>query len=90
MDTNLFGSLTTLPWYAKFFGPILEAKDVAMEIVRVVERGERGVVRMPFYAKIIGNVWAVLPGSVQKGVRWWSGVDEAVGQGKGKQGRKCE
>ena len=90
MDTNLFGPHTTLPWYAHFFGPTLEAKDVAMEIVRVVERGEGGVIRMPFYAKIIGHTWGVLPGSLQKGVRWWSGVDEAVGHGKGVQGRKSD
>ena len=90
MNTNLFGPYTTLPWYANFFGPILEAKDVAMEIVRVVERGEGGVIRMPFYAKIIGNTWGALPGSAQRGVRWWSGVDEAVGQGKGQPGRKSD
>lgn len=81
MDTNLFASHTTLPWYANFFGPILDAKDVAMEIVRTVERGEGGVLRLPFYAKCIGTgLWDVLPGSLQQLVRWWSGIDVAVRQ----------
>ena len=73
MDTNLFGPHTTLPWYANFFGPVLEAKDVAMEIVRVVERGEGGVVRMPFYAKIIGVCVGSVAGECAEGfevVEW--------------------
>lgn len=90
MDTSLFASHTSLPWYANFFGPKLEAKDVAMEIVRKVERGEGGVIRMPFYAKCIGlGVWAVLPGSIQKLARWWSGIDEAVRQDRSQTQKKA-
>ena len=42
-----------------------------------VERGEGGVIRMPFYAKCV-PVLGVLPGGVQRVVRWWSGIDRAI------------
>ena len=50
IETGLFADMS-LPWYANFFGPVLDAKDVASEIIRVVGRGEGGVVRMPAYAR---------------------------------------
>jgi short-subunit dehydrogenase len=77
LSTQLFSDITKLPWYAHFFGPVLEAKDVAKEILRVVERGEGGVIRMPFYAKCVPML-GVLPGSLQRVVRWWSGIDRAI------------
>lgn len=73
-----------LPWYANFFGPVLDTKDVADEIVKRIWMGQGGVLRMPFYARCVGSGWyAVLPGCVKRGVRWWSGIDGAMG-GKGK------
>jgi len=56
---------------------VLEAKDIAKEIVRRVERGDGGVIRMPFYAKCVPML-SVMPGGVQMLVRWWSGIDRAI------------
>jgi NAD(P)-dependent dehydrogenase (short-subunit alcohol dehydrogenase family) len=76
LDTPLFAS-TSLPFYARFFGPLLEAKDVAKEIVRTIEGGRGGVIRMPFYAKCM-PFYGVLPGTLQLAVRWFSGIDGAI------------
>ncbi|RMZ79541.1 hypothetical protein DV737_g3353, partial [Chaetothyriales sp. CBS 132003] len=54
LDTALFANVTHLPWYANFFAPVLDAKDVADAIIGVVSRGESGVVRMPLYASVAG------------------------------------
>jgi short-subunit dehydrogenase len=83
LSTHLFTSITKLPWYANFFGPVLEAKDVAKEIVRRVERGDGGVVRMPFYAKCVPFL-GVMPTGVQMLVRWGSGIDCSVVGREGK------
>lgn len=77
LDTQLFAGKTSLPFYAHFFGPILEAKDVAKEIVRTIERGDGGVIRMPFYARC-APVYGALPGTLQLVVRWFSGIDRAI------------
>ncbi|KIW76591.1 hypothetical protein Z517_09035 [Fonsecaea pedrosoi CBS 271.37] len=77
LSTQLFADITRVPFYAHFFGPVLEAKDVAKEIVRWVERGDGGVIRMPFYAKCVPFL-NVMPGAVQRVVRWWSGIDRAI------------
>ncbi|KIX96564.1 uncharacterized protein Z520_07830 [Fonsecaea multimorphosa CBS 102226] len=77
LSTQLFADITRVPFYAHFFGPVLEAKDVAKEIVRWVERGDGGVIRMPFYAKCVPFL-GVMPGAVQRVVRWWSGIDRAI------------
>lgn len=77
LSTHLFSEITRLPWYAHFFGPVLEAKDVAKEILRYVERGDGGVIRMPFYAKCV-PLLGLLPGAVQGCVRWWCGIDRAI------------
>ncbi|RMZ80019.1 hypothetical protein DV738_g3033, partial [Chaetothyriales sp. CBS 135597] len=64
LDTPLFADVTRLPWYANFFAPVLDPKDVADAIIRVVSRGEGGVLRMPLYASVVGAGWyAVLPGA---------------------------
>ena len=77
LSTQLFSDITKVPWYTQFFGPVLEAKDVAKEIVKVVERGEGGVIRMPFYAKCM-PLLNVMPGTVQRVARWFSGIDRAI------------
>ncbi|KIW93202.1 uncharacterized protein Z519_05807 [Cladophialophora bantiana CBS 173.52] len=77
LSTQLFADITRVPFYAHFFGPVLEAKDVAKEIVRCVERGDGGVIRMPFYAKCVPFL-GVMPGAAQRVVRWWSGIDRAI------------
>ena len=72
-----------LPWYANFLGPVVEPVELAREVVGLVERGMGGEVSLPVYAGWIEWVF-VLPGAVQRGVRWMSGVDAAmVGFGEG-------
>ena len=76
MDTELFASVTT-PWYADFIGPVLEVKDVARAIVNVIDSGEGGIIRMPFYATLL-PWYGVMPGSIQLLLRWASGIDKAL------------
>jgi short-subunit dehydrogenase len=80
LDTGLFGgdAAPKLPAWARFFGPVVEAKDVVRWITWYLERGEGGVVRLPFYARCVGVWWGVVPSSLQRVVRWASGVDGAV------------
>ena len=75
--TQLFADITEVPWYANFFGPLLEVNEVAKAVVRQLESGESGVIRMPFYSKCM-PVYGVMPGSVQKAMRWFSGIDRAI------------
>lgn len=77
MHTQLFADITKVPWYANFFGPVLEVNEVAKAILRVLEEGESGVIRMPFYSKCM-PVYSVMPGSVQRFMRWFSGIDSAI------------
>lgn len=77
LDTQLFADKTSVPFYAHFFGPVLEAKDVAKEILRKIERGDGGEIRIPFYAKCM-VFFPVLPGTVQLAFRWFSGIDRAM------------
>lgn len=79
MDTQLFTDVTKLPWYAHFVGPILEAKDVAKEIINVLDRGDGGIIRLPFYAKLM-PWYAVMPATFQLLLRWFSGIDSAIRQ----------
>lgn len=76
MDTEMFASVKT-PWYASFIGPVLEAKDVARAIVDTIDRGEGGIIRMPFYATLV-PWYGVMPGGVQMLLRWLSGIDRAL------------
>ncbi|KAK5053281.1 hypothetical protein LTR84_002255 [Exophiala bonariae] len=80
IKTQLFADKTSLPSYAEFFGPVLEAKDIAKEIVKTIERGDGGILRMPFYAKCM-PIYSLLPGTAQALVRWFSGIDRAIGAG---------
>ncbi|KAI1625422.1 7-alpha-hydroxysteroid dehydrogenase [Exophiala viscosa] len=77
LDTQLFADKTTVPFYAHFFGPVVEAKDIAKEIVRRIERGDGGSIRLPFYAKFM-PYFGVMPGTVQLMFRWFSGIDGAM------------
>lgn len=75
--TGLFEGITVVPWYAKFLAPVLEVNEVAREVVRVIETGSSAVVRMPFYCKCM-PIYNVLPGSLQKAMRWFSAIDQAI------------
>jgi NAD(P)-dependent dehydrogenase (short-subunit alcohol dehydrogenase family) len=76
MDTEMFARVET-PWYASFVGPVLEAKDVGRAIVNMIDRGEGGIIRMPFYATLV-PWYGIMPGSLQVVLRWISGIDRAL------------
>jgi NAD(P)-dependent dehydrogenase (short-subunit alcohol dehydrogenase family) len=91
LGTNLFAGVQTP---SSFLGPVVEAPELAKEIVRIVDEGVSGEISLPLYAKWVG-VLQVLPFSLQRLARWVSGVDTAmegfrargigmVGGGKGK------
>lgn len=74
MSSDLFAGVDTP---SNFFAPVLEPVDVAKEIIAAVDVGKGGVLAMPSYSRWIGLV-KVLPVSMQRVVRWWSGCDEAM------------
>ena len=77
IHTTLFADITDVPWYANFFGPILEVNDVAKAVVNQIESGDSGVLRMPFYSKCM-PFFAAMPSSMQTFMRWFSSVDKAI------------
>ncbi|KAJ6113614.1 Short-chain dehydrogenase/reductase family protein [Penicillium sp. IBT 18751x] len=77
MATPLFDWVRTP---SNFFAPVLEPVEVAREIVAAVDSGQGGVLRLPSFAKLV-NLYAVLPGAVQRLARFVSGIDRAVSSG---------
>lgn len=77
IHTQLFANITEVPWYANFFGPVLEVNEVAKAVVVQLESGESGVLRMPFYSKCM-PIYGVMPGCMQKAMRRFSGIDRAI------------
>ncbi|KAH0153571.1 NAD(P)-binding protein, partial [Aureobasidium melanogenum] len=74
LSTAMF---STLKSPSDFFGPVVQAKDLAREIVEMIEDGRDGVLCMPVYAWLIEWL-GVLPVSLQRAARWMSGVDGAM------------
>lgn len=74
LGTNLFAGVQTP---SSFLGPVVEAPELAREIVRVLDEGVSGEISLPLYAKWVG-VLQVLPFSLQRVARWASGVDTAM------------
>ena len=75
INTDLFRGVETP---SNFFGPILDTREVAKQIVRLIDDGEGGLIRMPAYARWIE--WLiVLPAGLHRLVRWASGIDVALG-----------
>jgi short-subunit dehydrogenase len=68
---------STLKSPSDFFGPVVQAKDLAREIVEMVGEGRNGVICMPVYAWLIEWL-GVLPVSLQRVARWVSRVDGAM------------
>ncbi|KAJ5585178.1 uncharacterized protein N7459_004978 [Penicillium hispanicum] len=60
-----------------FFAPVLEPVEVAREIVAAIDSGQGGVLRLPFFGKLV-NWYAVFPAAVQIVARYLSGIDDAV------------
>lgn len=74
LSTAMF---STLKSPSDFFGPVVQAKDLAREIVEMIEEGRDCVLCMPVYAWLIEWL-GVLPMSLQRTARWMSGVDGAM------------
>jgi short-subunit dehydrogenase len=74
LGTPLFEDIKTP---SNFLAPIVEPVDLAKEIVRMIDSGESGEIRMPFYSTWIPLLLA-LPVGVQAIVRNWSGLDQAM------------
>lgn len=83
LGTSLFAGVQTP---SSFLGPVVEAPELAGEIVRAVDEGVSGEVSLPLYARWVG-VLGLLPFSLQRVARWASGVDRAM-EGFGRGGRK--
>lgn len=84
LGTRLFEGVKTP---SSFLGPVVDAVELARAIVRVVDEGVSGEVSLPLYAGWVGAL-QVLPWSVQRVVRWVSGVDGAMEGFRGGGGKK--
>jgi hypothetical protein len=74
VGTALFARVRTP---SNFLAPVVEPTVLAREIVRVLDAGESGEVRVPLYAAWVPAM-AGLPVGVQAVVRRWSGMDRAT------------
>ncbi|KAL8872015.1 MAG: hypothetical protein Q9174_002278 [Haloplaca sp. 1 TL-2023] len=76
LDTPMFSHIK-LDWLRNFFGPVVEVRELAMEIVKTIDSGNGGTIAMPAYARWIA--WQqVLPRGVQNVLKRWAGVDGAT------------
>lgn len=74
LSTPLFNGVQTPNG---FFGPVLEAVDVAKEVIAAIDSGSSSVVAIPLYARWID--WMnVAPVGVQAILRKLSGIDSAM------------
>jgi len=76
MATGLFEAIETPN---NFFAPVLEPVHVAREIVSAIDSGRGGVIRLPAFAALVGW-YGVLPAGIQRILRFFSGIDVAVGK----------
>lgn len=77
LDTGLFAGVR-LGWVGRFFGPVVEVRELAVKLVTMIDSGEGGLLAVPAYARWIAWI-GVLPAGLQKVLRKWSGVDRAMG-----------
>jgi hypothetical protein len=61
VDTELFRGVKTP---SNFFEPILDTREIAKEIIKLVDNGDGGLVKMPAYARFI-EWYMVLPMGLQ-------------------------
>ena len=77
LDTQMFAYAKVQGRLQNFMGPVLPAGELAMEIVRMIDAGKGGEIKMPAFATW-ADIITALPMSLQKGLRWWSGMDQAL------------
>ncbi|KAL9630986.1 MAG: hypothetical protein Q9164_006133 [Protoblastenia rupestris] len=78
LDTQPFSHIHVQGWLQNFVGPVVGAGELAVRVVEMIDQGLGGEVRMPEFAKWVGCL-GVLPMGLQRGLRWWSGLDTAMG-----------
>lgn len=88
LDTGLFAGVR-VGWVGRFFGPVVEVRELAVKLVAMIDSGEGGVLAVPAYARWIAWM-GVLPAGLQKVLRDWSGVDRAMGGFGSKEKASCE
>lgn len=76
------GQLTTTMFHdvkppMKFLAPLVHHVELAKEIVRKIEKGEKGVLCAPLYANFLPIV-KCLPIFMQDFCRWFSGIDTQI------------
>ena len=74
LGTPLFAGMKTP---SAFLAPIVEPVELAKEIVKMIDSGLSGEIRIPFYADWV-PVFQALPVSLQQVLRSWSGLDRAM------------
>jgi short-subunit dehydrogenase len=74
LGTAMFAGVKTP---SNFLAPIMEPVELARRIVQMIDDGESGEIRSPFYASWI-PVLGALPAGVQALLRRWSGLDRAM------------
>ena len=74
LGTSMFEGVETP---SSFFGPVVEPIDLVKKTVDMVQTGASGEISVPAYARYM-KWYAVLPASLQKAVRWISGIDSAM------------
>ena len=76
LDTAMFSHIE-LGWFRNFFGPVVEVRELAMQIVTTVDAGEGGTIAVPFFASALA--WQqVLPKALQNWMKRWGGADTAM------------
>ena len=74
LSTPLFAHVQT----NGFFAPVVEASEIAKEIMKKLDAGTGGTVALPLYASVVRRgLWAVMPAWARSIARRFSGIDEA-------------
>lgn len=82
LDTGMFAAVR-LDGFRGFFAPVVEVRELAVRLVQLIDAGEGGELALPAYAAWVG--WfGVLPAGLRRVARWVSGVDTAMGDGRGR------
>ena len=76
LDTDLFAKLRQNRMQ-RFLGPMVEVKELAIRIVRMIDAGEAGAISMPAFAEW-ASVMEVLPVGLKRLLRKISGIDTAM------------
>lgn len=74
MRTDLFHGVMTP---SSLLAPELDPGYVASKVVRALESGRRGEIKLPFYGNIL-PIFRAVPWPVTEAARYWSGIDSSM------------